>query len=714
LTFWPLFWHKSLVDGAHHMSQRNSLKQVFRGMLSSQSFELLRNFSDDSTWEDLLPEERELLAQLFLLSAENGRSQGEARARVLNAYQTAVRLLPASAKVWYRLGSFLSLQEDEQCLEDAVQSLQKAVAIDGGFFDAHYALASAELRLGSIRKDSALLSAADRSFHRGLQQCHGKIAPELYWHWGIVWYLLGKESGEASDFMQATTYFEKALQAGLKRSDFFNDYGNALVEVAVLVSRPSLISEAISHYRASLDLFDPCVHSDKDRGLWFFNIASCHSYLLDTNFTEETFLSAEAAFSEAAVLYPEIPSLWYKWSQLQFRAAQHKLSYELAESAIELLRKGEQFVCGGPLVAAFSAQIYLWLGTQQERYDLLRTAGEEAERAVALQEEQKTSYPDPYVSLALYRYSIGRYFDEKEHVEKAAEIVERALFANQNCEQLWHLYGLIKAHLGKKSGSEQDLKEACVCYVLASKSPIVNFPSFWNEWGLLLLTLAEITEDGDAAEEAIEKFEIGLQLTNHEDHQILYHMALAADLLGDISEEEEFYEHAIGILVEIVVQDPTFSQALFQLGASFLHLGELRGNEEEFAQAAIIFEQYLETHSDDAYAWIDYALSLIRLGMKQTSENIPQAWFEAEDALRRSLALGNDLGYYHLASLYALMGNLTEGMEALNTSWKRGVLPDPHAIQEDRWLESLVDTAPFRHFIDRVIQHKERNRFDIE
>jgi len=696
------------------MSQRNSLKQVFRGMLSSQSFELLRNFSDDSTWERLVLEERELLAQLFLLSAENGRSQDEESEKVVNAYQTAARLLPASAKVWYRLGSFLSLQEDERSLEQAVEALQKAVTIDGGFFDAHYALASAQLRLGSIRKESALLSAADRSFQRALQQCHGKIAPELYWHWGIVWYLLGKESGEASDFMQATNHYEKALQAGLSRSDFFNDYGNALVEVAVLVSRPSLISEAILRYQASLDCFDPYVHSDKDRGLWFFNIASCHSYLLDTNFTEETFLSAEAAFSEAAVLYPEIPSLWYKWSQLQFRAAQHKLAYELAESALELLQKGERYGGCDPLIPSFSAEIFLWLGTQQERYDLLRIAGEKAERAVALQEEQKTSYPDPFISLALYRYSIGRYFDEIEHVEKAAEIVEKTLFAHQNCEQLWHLYGLIKAHLGKQAFSEKDLKEALVCYVLASKSPVANFSCFWNEWGLVLLALAEITEDADAAEEAIEKFEIGLQLTNHEDLQILYHMALASDLLGDISEEEEFYEHAVGILIEIVVQDPTFSQALFQLGASFLHLGELRGNEEEFAQAAIIFEQYLETHSDDAYAWIDYALSLIHLGLKQTTENIPQAWFEAEDALRRSLALGSDLGYYHLASLYALMGNLTEAMEALNTSWQRGVLPHPHAIEQDKWLESLVDTTPFRHFIDRVIQHKERNRFDVE
>ena len=51
------------------MSEQNLLK-MFQGILSSQSFELLSEFSNETLWSTLKQEEKEALAQLFLIYGE--------------------------------------------------------------------------------------------------------------------------------------------------------------------------------------------------------------------------------------------------------------------------------------------------------------------------------------------------------------------------------------------------------------------------------------------------------------------------------------------------------------------------------------------------------------------------------------------------------------------------------------------------------------------
>jgi hypothetical protein len=58
------------------MSKQSSLQKVFEGILSSQSYELLRDFSSETMWESLSPVEKDLLSQLFLLNAEKLIQEG--------------------------------------------------------------------------------------------------------------------------------------------------------------------------------------------------------------------------------------------------------------------------------------------------------------------------------------------------------------------------------------------------------------------------------------------------------------------------------------------------------------------------------------------------------------------------------------------------------------------------------------------------------------
>ncbi len=147
------------------MTEQSHLQKVFSCILSSQSYELLQKFSTDETWVTLQPAEKEQLAQLFLLSAEASArvTTPESRNQALSSFRSACRLTPTSARAWFRLGSFLALSESPQDLQESVEALKGAIALDGGFFDAHYSLASATLRLGVLQKNGEAFLEAEKA-----------------------------------------------------------------------------------------------------------------------------------------------------------------------------------------------------------------------------------------------------------------------------------------------------------------------------------------------------------------------------------------------------------------------------------------------------------------------------------------------------------------------------------------------------------------------
>lgn len=690
------------------MAEQSNLQRVFETILSSQSFELLSGFSSDDSWESLSVDERDLLAQLFLLSAEANAQVGdseEIRNRSTKAYRTACRLIPNSARNWYRLGAYQALSGQDTELQEAIASLKRAVELDAGFFDAHYALGCAQLRFGALKNEDTVLIEADISFARAetlVVAPEGSLAPiDFYWHWGIVWFLRAKASGEPIDLKKCLELFEKAQQKGLGRSNFLNDYGNAIVEMALLTSNDSIILDAIAMYSAAIEASESTVELGYEKAIRFFNVGCCYQHLYDLSHELQYFEQAEQSFSHAAKLGSELPVVWQRWGLLLFQAFRFNPSTSLAQEVIHKFQAAEEKMAPTPTMLALSAQATLWMGREQDSFDTLAKAEQLVSKAMDLEADGHS--PEVWAASALCQYEYGYYFQDQRYFDSALTILQKGLAEHPKSALLWHILALVKVAESENTESEKTLREALVSYHLASRSTYAHMPSFWNDWGIALLTLADETDDQAVAREAITKFEVARELDPRILSPWVYNLARALDVLGGISDDEEPYLTAIDILTELVSHDPSCTFALQQLAMSYLHLGETREKPDDFCSSTHLFEQYFELESEDEFAWSDYALALMYIGSeKKEDEALPQEWFSAEEALLRSLSLGNDQAYYYLASLYSLMGNFSEAMQYLYQAFDRQALPPLQAICEDPWFEPMSKTVVFSAFIDRV------------
>lgn len=694
------------------MAEQRNLLQVFENILTSQSFELLHHFSKDESWVSLSQEEKELLAQLFLLSAEASSQTGETeeiRKRALQAYRTACRLASGSARNWYRLGAYLALGEQEADLTEAIAALKQAVQVDAGFFDAHYALGCAWLRLGVMKGEDSELIEADHSFVQAdklVSTPEGSSAPaEFYWHWGIIWFLRSRSSGEPIDLKKCLEYFELARLKGLRTANFFNDFGNATVEMALLTSNDSIVHDAISLYLAAIEASGGSADESHEKAIRLFNVGCCYQHLFDLTRDQHDFESAEQVFSQAATLSPSLPSVWQRWGLLLFQSFRFRAASQIAQEVLKKLKSAEERGAANAITFALCSQVLQWLGRDQEDLSVLAEAEQYANRAIKEEEGRTGHHPEVWAAAILCQYEYGYYFQDRMRFAKGLSMLQEALAEHPKSALLWHLLGLLKVADAEMTDSEKTLREALVSYHLASQSTYANTPTFWNDWGIALLSLADLTEDPSVAQEAISKLSTAYEMVSDALAPWTYNLARAYDLLGEILEDEACHEEAIYTLVEILNQDPNCTYARQQLALSHLHRGELEEETSSSFKASVdAFEVYLQAEPEDEYSWADYGLALIYLGLQEKhSEALPKEWFQAEEALIRALSLGNDQACYYLASLYSLMGNFAEAIQFLESALRRSLLPPVEVIREDPWFEPLAKTIAFDDFVKRVL-----------
>lgn len=685
------------------MSERCSLQKVFEGILSSQSFELLQDFSDDSTWGSLSSEERDLLVQLFLLKAEAMTQEGKEKAHIQKAYETACRLSPQSARVWYRLGVFLALSEEPQDLQEAFLALHKAVAIESRFFDAQYAFASVSLRLAVLKGDESLLFRADASFFEASTLLEEKsLGAEFYWHWGIVWSVIAKYSEEPCDCHNSIVRYEKAKLLGCSRPDFFNDYANALVEFSLAISNDDCISQAITLYTNAIAVAQSATAQEKS--VWYFNLGCCYQHLFEKTSEKRFFEKSNEVFEITSSLYPDLPTLWNRWGILLFRGWRIWQETSLAKEVLVKFHEAEQKGTLTAVELSLIAQALLWLSASECDYEFCLDAIGYAKKAKGLQEEQGEEHPEVFAALALCLYEQGKYFAEASLFEEALSILQDAISVFPKSAIIWHAIAYTKASYAELTGDISFLQDAATSFSVVSKSFFAQSPQFFLDWACALLTLAEITDDPLLALEAVNKLEYSEELFKERNIDFLYHLGRAFHILGDICDEEEYYSRSIALLTEAFLQDDTNLSILYKMACSYLHMGELTLDTSSFVMARLFFEELLTIDPENDDAWSDYALALIHIGKDhRVGEEIPEEWFLAEEALYASRGLGQPYALYHLASLYALMGNFEEAMEALYKALDEGELPEIDDMLADEWLEPLIHRVCFHTFLEEFL-----------
>ncbi len=756
--------------------QLRPLVRLFEGILASQSFELVKDFLNEKEWSSLMPNEKELLSQLFLLSADqkisslyhqgevSGKQEDSAHVEILDCLRAACKLTPESTKVWFRLGSYLALQEIPESLQEAMFAFETSIALDDGFFDAHYGLASSALRYAVLSHDSAYLLVADESFRKASSLSNiekgDTCPPEFFWHWGITLFLIARDSGEPSDFQRACDLYERALNLGIDKSDFFNDYANCVVELSLLINKEDLlINKAIPLYEESILRLPFSEEGEvpqsvlRDTAVRNFNIACCYQHLFEENHVREWFLKSDKAFQNASKGMPRNKvQFWQKWGQLNLYAGRIFHDIELIEKSLEYFEEAEKHYVElqhesensqkkpSSLGYALWAQALLIIGEAKGQSYMLSDAYEKAEKAFEIEVELKKSqiHPEVYTALALCLYGFGKYFNEKSYFEKARELIQKGLVEHAKSASLWYALALTKLALGEATGSEISMKESLISFMLASRSLYARFPVFWSDWGIALLHLADWTQDKAFAEEAVLRLEKAIELSDTLTDDAVFNLASAYDLLGELSEDEQFTERAVILFEEMYERGKKDPQTLYQYAVSQLHLGEMTDQLEEYEKARAIFEEYLTLDPEDEVACTEYALCLTNIGVlhrdashEKLSHNeshsdqclldkdddsceagkdhdlgleIPQEWFLAEEYFLRAASSGFHPALYHLACLYSLMGNYHESIEKLYEAIEVEALPSPEDMLEDEWLhQHLIRTPQFNEFFTHYL-----------
>lgn len=693
------------------MSEQNLLK-MFEGILSSQAFELLSEFTNETVWSSLKAEEREALAQLFLLHGEKCIRSSIEKDRPLakSAFLSACRLTPKSAKTWFRYGSYLALGHEDDELIEAVDALARSIELDDRFFDAHYALASAQLRLGAHKSDESFLLQADRSFQKAyalLESTMPRALPaSFYWHWGIVCFLLGRISQEPSDFQRALLHYQEAYTLGLRVPEFLHDFANACVEFSLLLGRYEYVDRAAKLYEESLASSEQDHQTSKDKAIRLFNLACCYVHLFEHSFDPEYYQKAESAFLQAYA-YEPLETIWQKLGQLYFTAARATLQREQVEKSIESFQKAYALGIEHPLMLALYSQALLLLYDIRQDSALLQDAFELAQLSLSQQEATGFVSAEPKLALALCLFEIGKYFEDISYIEKAQEEVQKALGSYPQSVYLWHALGRIKCPIAEEDRQEEILKEAIVCFLLASRSVLGKCSSFWNEWGILLLSLADLTSDPILAEDACAKFEIAIELSSFSEVDWMYNLACGLDLLGSLKDDEELHERAIDLFRYVEQEDPTIYTVLLQQATAHIHLGEMQNTSVHFEQAESLLVRYLVEEPEEEYAWAELGIVLLHLAALKKRAGDEEAFYSyldrAESTLGNAISLGHNQGYYYLACLHTLRMNFSEAMECLWKAEEERALPSLQDVVDEEWLQPLISTQAFGQFFAEAI-----------
>lgn len=680
----------------HSSLDQPPLLKVFEGILASQSFDLVDSFASEDLWKSLLPQEKEVLSQLFVIQGERLQSEVDGAVKAMRSFRSACSLTPNKAHVWFRLGSQLALCDTVNELIEAQNALERSLSLDNGFFDAWYTLANVFVRLALKQGNEEFLARAHTAFERGSCQFEKNTLTTdvgcpsaFYWHWGLSWFLYGRTSGEPCELQHALTLYKKAYGLGQESAEFFNDYGNATIEFAILTGQSSLFEQALTLYEMAVSLSTQESH---ERHVHLFNLACCYQHRYEQLFEQDLFDKAYALYAESAQLKNSFSSVWFKWGQMIFAAARYTHDSELLDEAIEKFQKAASLGNEHPVLTALWAEAEAYLGSLYERADTLATALHRAETALKSSEQ----YIECWHAVVTCLFELGRYFSDPQYFEKAKTFVEKALGIHSKSALLWRMLGIIKGALGEGQQSTQLLQEALLCFHLSSNSWLQKHPGFWSDWGVVLINLAEILQDERIAQDAIEKFEKAIGMVEEPDPQWFFNCGWAFGIIGESTEKEEWFERAAQCFDIAFREEPEFHLAKLHAGLSLFHLGLFNDNKELYLKAASYIEEYVDVEYEDESAWEDLAsiyLHLIEIDPR------PEYRAKISYALEQTVALGNHRAYYFFACFNAIIGAYAEAMEDLQLAVEMGAIPTPEEIESDSWFNGMKQLPVFQEFL---------------
>lgn len=652
------------------MSKPSEFSKQFQNAVQSKDWNSLETFMTEDFVNQLDTVEKERLAQLFFEQGEHlleSANEPSVMKRAYSAFEKCLRLDISSGKSWIK------------------------------FAEAH-------LKLALLQHDQALLIKSNELFAHAdyLYKSRGCSLPlEVLWDWGICLYWIAKESEEAVDFKYAIDKYREAYDGGLIHSDFFYDYGLALGEMGVLVGKLELLAESALFLEKS-------IHENGDNPSCWLRLACAYKILFFLTGDVAFFEKADQSFVAAARLNLSSSSsfeLWLNWGQLLSFEGKMTNDAELLSDAMEKLLQADLENPNDVIVAIVMGDTLTHLGVLEERLDWLKEAQEKLE-------ETCKSAPDNLDALCHLSHClahIGKYLSDVSYINQAIEKSQMALSQDQKAYHLWHSLAMSYFILAEVTG-DPALYDKVAKFCAQAIHLGGDLPGYWNDWGVALMRLGELTNESQHIAEAIEKFEGAIHCFNRKssgspDPDWFYNYGCALDWLGDYDLNPQYFERAIAILSRLLDQYPHLYHIQYNLALSFYHLGDAIGDVEILEKAITHFESYLQAEPEDDGAFADLGLTYLTLGdILQEEISNPrssEAFLKAGHYLSHAIALGNTRANYYLACLHALNDNSKEAFQFLERAKIQGSLPTFDDLKHDEWLDSLRHLPEFEKFLNQ-------------
>ncbi len=619
----------------------------------------------------------------------------------LELFDSAAKLDPQNPKILYMQGLSLfeygSEEGREKALRLAGKKFKAATALNPQYFEAWQAWGSVLCTLGLAFREHHYFRDASKKLKKALHLSANEkpeTLSELNWDIGIVYSYLAENSGEALDLHQAIEAFQKAsaLQPPLP-SDFWKDFGSACLKFASQINDIRFYVKAITCFKQSVALEPSCAQG------WGL-LANAVQKLYQLTHDEDHFSQANECYTTATQLQPNEASFWLCWAQFLCESTRRNPDAKRLRACIEKCHRAYAIDPDQPMIQTIWAEALALLGETTERVDLIF----DAHNKVSDLTESSEATPEAWFAHGACLLSMARYFNDEDHYYQAIEKFQCGISLDRTYHPNWHAIAGAYAKIGREQGDPDNLEKSLRFYQRAID---LNPSSFYIvDYAIALSKLGQMNQEQTYLDDAIANFErvLGMQrnaIYLHPDW--LYHYACTLDALGDFHDEDFYYLRAIEILTHVLMIDPDFHKVHHRLALTLSHLGELRGETDNFYRAIHHFRLNLRHDEENDAAILDWAITLINLAQHtHDSAEADQFYRDAEHKLITAAKLGNLQAYYHLSCLHSLLRNYDVAMHYLNKADKSDALPPMEELLHDEWLDGLRCTGDFREFLSHL------------
>jgi tetratricopeptide (TPR) repeat protein len=598
-------------------------------------------------------------------------------------------------------------------IEQAFRVFEKCLRLDIAAQKSWIKFAEANLRLGILREDVELINKADELFSHAdylVKTSGNKLPVQTLWDWGTTIYAIAKDSEEAVDYKNALEKFNEAYSYGLESASFLLDYGTIMGEMGMLIGNPNVLMESSA-------LLEKSIQSNGDKPSSWLRLACTFKILYFMTGDVVFFEKADQSFVAAARLFPvetqkeemiedAYHELWVNWAQLLVFEGKVTNDPELLSAGLEKLELAERKKPHDPVVLTVMGDALTHLGVFEEHFESFK----EAEAKLELANQLFPGNHDIISHLAHCLANMGKYLSEPKYLHLAIEKFHMGISQDKNSYYLWHGLAMANLMLADISG-EAELYEKVSKFCAQAIHLGGDLPAYWNDWGVSLMKLGEITNEPRHIAEAIEKFEGAIQCYNRKsvgqvDPDWFYNYGCALDWMGSYDPNPQYFERAISILSRLHDQYPALMHIRYNLGLALYHLGDTIGDVELLERAIEHFTIYIREETEDDTAISDLGLAHLTLG-DILQENIPNqrsidCFSQAEYYLLHSIALGNTRANYYVACLNALADNVTQAIQFLERARSHDNLPPKDVLLEDDWMDPIRETPEFLAFIQKI------------